>query len=239
MKIEISKGEWEIFNWFSYFGYKRGVITCRFDKALKPYLLEIKNRFVIHDLRMILPMRSSYSKRMYLLLKEYAKIGSRTFNIQELQDILQVPKSHKARYGKFKSDVLKRAEIDINKFTDLEVKLSEKKLGRKVVEVTYTIKKNIMDLKAFIQMIRELYPNELIHYTKDNRPLKCSTHGLLYYADDIDEYIDKKEAQKLWEYLHENRDELYIFKRNREELKKHAFLSSMVFSGVYQGEFCP
>jgi hypothetical protein len=170
---------------------------------------------------------------MYLLLKEYAKIGSRTFNVQELQDILQVPKSHKARYGKFKSDVLKRAEIDINKFTDLEVKLSEKKLGRKVVEVTYTIKKNIMDLKAFIQMIRELYPNELIHYTKDNRPLKCSTHGLLYYADDIDEYIDKKEAQKLWEYLHENRDELYIFKRNREELKKHAFLSSMVFFQEY------
>ena len=59
LKIEISKDEWEMFNWFSRFGYKKGVISCRFDKALKPYLLEIKERFVISDLRMILPMRSS------------------------------------------------------------------------------------------------------------------------------------------------------------------------------------
>jgi len=38
---------------------------------------------------MILPIRSSYSKRIYLLLKEYAKIGSREFHISELQDTLK------------------------------------------------------------------------------------------------------------------------------------------------------
>ena len=70
LKIEISKNRWKMFNWFSYFEYNNGLITCRFDKDLKPYLLEIKERFVISDLRMILPMRSSYSKRIYLLLKE-------------------------------------------------------------------------------------------------------------------------------------------------------------------------
>ncbi len=75
LEIKISNKHWKIFNWFSYFEFNKGIITCRFDKALKPYLLEIKDRFVISDLKMILPMRSSYSKRMYLLLKEYAKIG--------------------------------------------------------------------------------------------------------------------------------------------------------------------
>ncbi|MCK4440722.1 MAG: replication initiation protein, partial [Sulfurovaceae bacterium] len=139
LEIKISNSSWKIFNWFSYFEFDKGVITCRFDKALKPYLLDLKERFIISDLKMLLSMRSSYSKRMYLLLKEYSKIGSRTFNVEELQDILNVPKSHKERYNKFKSDVLKRAEIDINKFTDLEVTLSEKKRGRKVVEITYTI----------------------------------------------------------------------------------------------------
>lgn len=232
LKIQISKNEWKMFSWFSYFGYNHGVITCRFDKALKPYLLEIKNRFVISDLRMILPMRSSYSKRIYLLLKEYAKIGERSLDIKELQEILQVPKSHKDKYNKFKVAVLKKAETDINKFTDLEVKLSEKKRGRKVAEITYTIRKNTTDLKTFIGVIRELYTNKVLFHTKDNKPIMCNTKGLLYYVDE-NRIVDKKESQKLWEYLHENRENLLVFKANLEETKKHFYLSSMRYFQEY------
>jgi len=214
LEIEESPTNWEIFHWFSYFKYKDGLITCRFDKRLKPYLLEIKDRFVVTDLRMLLPIRSSYSKRMYLLLKEYSKIGKRTFNVVELQEILKVPKSFKV-YSEFKKKVLKRAEADINKFTDLEIKLNDKngKIGRKVVEITYSIRKNNTDLKAFIANIREIYVNELLYHTKDGRPLKCSDTGLLYYSDTM-ENINKVESMKLWEYLHENQARLTCFQGN-------------------------
>jgi len=212
LEIEESPTNWEIFHWFSYFRYKDGLITCRFDKRLKPYLLEIKERFVIADLRMILPMRSSYSKRIYLLLKEYSKIGMRTFNVEELQDILKVPKSLK-NYADFKRKALKKAEADINKFTDLEIKITEKKRGRKVIEITFIIKKNNTDLKAFIGFIRELYVNEILYYTKEGRPLKCSDKGLLYYSDTM-ENINKRESMKLWEYLHENKEKLTCFQKN-------------------------
>jgi plasmid replication initiation protein len=121
------ENDWEIVNWFSYFKYShKGLITCRFDKRLKPYLIEIVGTRILADFRHLLPMKSSYSKRMYLLLKQYDKIGSRTFDVEELQNILKVPNSHKL-YSNFKIKVLKRAEKDINKFTDLEVKLEEKK----------------------------------------------------------------------------------------------------------------
>jgi hypothetical protein len=159
---------------------------------------------------------------MYLLLKEYAKIGMRTFNVEELQEILKVPKSKKEKYSKFKSDVLRKAEADINKFTDLEVSFSEKKRGRKVIEVTYTIRKNFADLKAFIATIRELYINTLLYHTKDGRPLKCSDTGLLYYSDTM-ENINKVESMKLWEYLHENQARLTCFQGNlfdEEEVMK-------------------
>ena len=223
LEIEESPTNWEIFHWFSYFKYKDGLITCRFDKRLKPYLLEIKDRFVVTDLRMLLPIRSSYSKRMYLLLKEYSKIGKRTFNVVELQEILKVPKSFKV-YSEFKKKVLKRAEADINKFTDLEIKLNDKngKIGRKVVEITYSIRKNNTDLKAFIANIREIYVNELLYHTKDGRPLKCSDTGLLYYSDTM-ENINKVESMKLWEYLHENQARLTCFQGNlfdEEEVMK-------------------
>jgi len=221
LEIYISEKKWKIFHWFSYFECDDTLITCRFDKALKPYLLDIKDRFVISDLRMMLPMRSSYSKRMYLLLKEYSKIGIRTFNVEELQALLKVPKSLN-NYADFKRKALKKAEVDINKFTDLEIKFSEKKKGRKVVEVTFEIKKNNADLKAFISYIRELYVNELLYHTEDGRPLKCSDTGLLYYSDTM-ENINKVESMKLWEYLHENQASLTCFQGNlfdEEEVMK-------------------
>jgi plasmid replication initiation protein len=222
LPIEHEK-DWEIVNWFSYFKYSHtGLITCRFDKRLKPYLIALSGTRILADFRHLLPMNSSYSKRMYLLLKEYDKIGMRTFNVEELQAILKVPNSYIIKYSDFKKKVLQRAEIDINKFTDLEVKLSEKKRGKKVVEITYTIKKNHTDLKAFIGYLRELYVNELLYRTKDGRPLKCSDKGLLYYSDTM-ENINKKESLKLWEYLHENKAKLTCFQGNlfdEEEVMK-------------------
>jgi len=213
--LELPKGYkgWKIVNWFSNFEYDdNGLISCRFDKALKPYLIELSGTRILADFRHLLPMSSSYSKRMYLLLKEYNKIGIRTFNVEELQEVLKVPKSLKI-YNRFKEKVLKRAEIDINKHTDLEVSFTERKRGKKVIEVTYTIKKNHTDLKAFISYIRELYVNEILYYTKDKRPLKCSDKGLLYYSDTM-QNIHKKESLKLWEYLHENKTKLTCFQRS-------------------------
>ncbi len=67
---------------------------------------------------MILPIRSSYSKRIYLLLKEYEydTIGYREFQLSELQEILKVPKSFKI-FNRFKEKVLFKAKEDIHKFT--------------------------------------------------------------------------------------------------------------------------
>jgi hypothetical protein len=231
IRIRESEKNWKRFNWFSYFEYTNGIITCRFDKALKPYLLELKERFIVSDIKHLLPMKSTYSKRMYLLLKEYSKIGHRSFNVEKLREVLQTPKSLNL-YSNFRTKVLKRAETDINKFTDLEIKLSEKKRGRKIVEITYTIRKNTTDLKTFIQIIRENYTNKVLFHTKDNKPIMCSTKGLLYFADE-DTTIDKKESQKLWEYLHENRENLLVFKINVEETKKQFYLSSMQYFQEY------
>ncbi len=48
----------------------------------------------------------------------------------------------------------------------------------------------------------------------NNRPVKCSELGHLYYADDVLYNLDKKEALKVWEWLHENRADVEIFQNN-------------------------
>lgn len=212
IEIEESPKKWKLFTWFSYFNYDDGVITCSFDKRLSPYLLELQGRFNIGNIKHLLPMKSSYSKRIYMLIKEHAKFGSRTFDVEELMTLLKVPKSL-LNYADFKRKVLNQAKNDINKHTDLKVDFTEIKPIRKVTGVTFIIKKNDDDLKSFIEFIRELHTNELLYYSKDNRPLKCSLQGLLYYADDL-ATLDKTTAQKAWEFLYEKREKLLCFQTN-------------------------
>ncbi len=134
---------WIVVNWFSKIEYKRGQakFLVRIDKDLKPYLLELKKRFVKYNLKYILPLTSNYSIRIYQLLKEYEKLTKRTFTVQELQDLLQVPKSLKV-YADFKRKVLKVAERELIENCDIFFEYEEIKKGRKVNEILFRIKPN-------------------------------------------------------------------------------------------------
>lgn len=198
----------KLFTWFSYFEYENGIITCCFDKRMKKYLIEL-HQYILINAPQLLMMKSNYSRRIYMLLKERAKFGTRTFNVDELQDLLAVPTSYKL-YSKFKQSVLTNAVKEINKHTDLEIEFEEEKPVRKVTEIIFSIKKNHNDLKAFIKIIREAYTNTPL-YTNKGRTLQCSDKGLLYYADAPMEWINKEKSQNIWEWLHEHREALLCF----------------------------
>jgi plasmid replication initiation protein len=206
LEIKTPKG-FTLFTWFSYFNYEDGVITCSFDKRLKPYLLELK-QYILADARHLMHMQSTYSKRIYMLLKEHAKFGSRTFDVEELMYMLKVPKSYK--YADFKRRVLLEAKADIDKYTDLKVDFTEEKLGRKVAKVHFEIRKNDEDLNTFIKIIRENYVNQALYFDKDNNTIKCSEDGKLYCAETQKTY-DSKTAETLWHMMHEKRQYLLIF----------------------------
>ena len=134
---------WIVFNWFSKIQYVKGQskFIVRIDNDLRPYLLELKERFVKYNLGYILPLTSNYSIRIYQLLKEYEKLTRRTFTLSELQDLLQVPNSLK-RYDNFKRKVLQIAEKELIENCDIFFEYEEIKLGRKVVEILFRIKSN-------------------------------------------------------------------------------------------------
>jgi len=134
---------WIVANWFSDIEYVRGEakFKVRFSEKLKPYLLQLKERFVSYNLKYILPLTSTYSVRIYQLLKEYEKLTKRYFIVEELQELLQVPKSYEP-YGKFKQKVLKVAERELLKHTDIYFTIEEEKEGRKVSRLIFRIYKN-------------------------------------------------------------------------------------------------
>jgi len=226
-EIYRDNNSWEMMG-FSYFSYENGVITCRFDKAMKPYLLELK-QYVLTDIRYLIKIKSEYAKRMYLMLKEHEKFGERKFIVHELMEQLEVPKSLKVRYNNFKTKVLMQSVKDINKHTDIKIKnigtaekpiyFEEHKTSRKVDAVTFHFKKNTNDLKAFIDNIREYHTNEpLYHDKRSKRVIKCSKKGLLYFSDAEMEWVDPKKAKKLWEWLFENREKLFFHQKETDRM---------------------
>jgi len=134
---------WIVFNWFSDIEYIKGQAKFKvsISEKLKPYLLELKKRFVTYNLKYILPLSSNYSIRLYQLLKEYEKLTKRTFTLEELQELLQVPKSLK-RYSQFKQKVLQVAEKELIENCDIFFEYEEIKKGRKVNEILFRIKPN-------------------------------------------------------------------------------------------------
>ncbi|WP_221568932.1 replication initiation protein [Alkalihalobacillus sp. TS-13] len=130
-------------SWLSYVAYNEneGTVDLRFDPFLKPYLLELKSHFTSYRLENVVKLKSSYSIRIYELLKQYEKLKERTFDLDHLRDILGVQDTYPV-YGNFKQRVLKPAQKEMKKKTDLSFDIDEIKQGRKVVKVRFLIQRN-------------------------------------------------------------------------------------------------
>lgn len=130
-------------NWFASLEYISGTAEIEYEISpkLKPYLLELRDRLVKYNLKYILPLTSSYSIRIYQMLKEYEKLKIRYIKVDEMMDILQVPKSLKI-YANFKNKVLKVAEKELLEHTDICFTFEEEKEGKKVDRLIFRIYPN-------------------------------------------------------------------------------------------------
>lgn len=116
-------------------------IKIQFHPDMKPFLLQLKQQFTIYDVRNILRLPSPYSIRIYELLKQYEKIGRRSFELQELKEILGLDKEY-PKYGNFKQRVILKAQKDLKKYTDIYFTFDQHKKGRSVYKLTFYIHKN-------------------------------------------------------------------------------------------------
>lgn len=113
-------------------------IKLSFHPALRPFLLELKERYLVYDIRNILSLSSIYSVRLFELLKQYQKIGKRKFRVDELKTLLSIEPNEYQLYGHFKG-LIKRAEKDLLKHTDIYFTFEEDILKKKVVAITFNI----------------------------------------------------------------------------------------------------
>jgi plasmid replication initiation protein len=180
VSIEIEKGkEWVKFNWISDAYYKDGIITFCISKRLKPYILELQQKFVKYKLENILNLKGVYAIRLYEILKDifnqntkYNKRAEKIYELYEFREMLQIPKSYS--YGNssgIKKRILEKSKTEFAEHTDIIFEYEEIKTGRKVTHLKFYILPNPAKLQdnynkndkifktraSFVKFLRENY----------------------------------------------------------------------------------
>jgi len=127
---------------------KSGKVKIRLDDDMKPYLLQLEEKFAQYELIHTLAMKSQYSIRIYELLKSYQYKKVMDFDIDEFKRLIDAEK-----YVNFKDlrvKVIAIAMREIDAYSDLLVNYTPIKKGKKVVGLEFDIKykNNVDDILA-------------------------------------------------------------------------------------------
>jgi plasmid replication initiation protein len=139
-KIE-KKETWEI-NVCSMAIYNKnqGSITMEFTDKIMPYLAQVKERFVLYNLKEIANFGSLYTTRLYELIQGFKETGWMLISLDQLRVVFALGNKFKM-YGHLKNKILIPACKEINNNYDMDLKFEEEKEGRKVVAVKFFFKK--------------------------------------------------------------------------------------------------
>jgi len=120
----------------------KGYVKICINQVMKPYLLNLKSHFTKYYIGYVIHLRSTYSIRIYELLKRFEHLGEASFELGRLKYTLGVDPDEYKIYSHFKNKALLFAQKELFEKTDLAFTFEEIKSGKKVTEIRFIIKKN-------------------------------------------------------------------------------------------------
>jgi hypothetical protein len=119
---------------------KRGEVIFTIRKELIPHLTELKQNFTSYQLMNIPNLKSVYAIRIYGLLCQYLKIGSRKFELLDFKSKVGAPSKYK--YNDIKKRVIIPAQKQLEENTNIRFEFEEIKTGRSITALQFIIFKN-------------------------------------------------------------------------------------------------
>ena len=116
-----------------------GAVELKFAPEMKPYLLQLQERFTSYRLSNVVKLRSRHSVRLYELLKQYESLGKRSFDIVELRRVLGLSEGEYQAWKDLRVRVLDPAQRELPKKTDLGFSYTTRKNVRAVAFVDFQI----------------------------------------------------------------------------------------------------
>ena len=141
IQIKEENGEWKICSWISGMRYAEGRLYLSVYDGLKPHLLNLTNNFTKLQLISIMQLSSAYALRVYEILSQYIKLGTRTVKLDVLREMLGIPENELKQFVHFRAKVLDISEREINSKTDIEFDWEPVKASRKIVGIKFNIRR--------------------------------------------------------------------------------------------------
>jgi plasmid replication initiation protein len=117
-----------------------GLVRINLGKMIIPYIWKLEHRFTSYQIKSVKQLSGGYTVRLYELLLQYLIIGHRTFQLDELREVLDAQGKAYDRINNFKARVLDYAVQQINQLTDIEICYETIKTGRSVSGFIFHIK---------------------------------------------------------------------------------------------------
>jgi len=111
----------------------------RLDEDIQKYLIGWLEQYTQYSLWEVVPMQSRYSFVLFENLESYSYQKEHTFDIDDLKS--KIGATRYVNFKDFRKKVLEVATREINQYTNLEIKWEPVTKGKKVIQVTFYIKK--------------------------------------------------------------------------------------------------
>ena len=142
--IEKTSNSLELMNLFSKFkvnwedDYSDMSVSVKVSEQFNYVLNKLEFEFTVYELAEFTSLKSTYSKTMYRILKQWKSLGVKEFNIKEFKELLDIPSSYNT--GMINKRIIKAIEKELPVyFTDLKVKPIKKNTrGTPVIAYRFT-----------------------------------------------------------------------------------------------------
>jgi len=138
------------FRWLDAYKYHDdfGYVSISFSKHVIPYLIDLEQQFTKYKLKQACALRSVYSWRLLELIQQQSS-GWLQIKTDDLHHAFESPKSQRANFGKFRTQVLEPAIKELSEKDGWVINYTPIKEGRRVASIRFEFEKDKQERLSF------------------------------------------------------------------------------------------
>jgi Protein involved in initiation of plasmid replication len=159
---------------FTSIKYRKGNVEAKFNPEMSELLLQLRQFFTEYNLIEYLTLPSTYSQRLFEILKSWSSLPEKILSIAELHRLLDTPPSFRANFKAFRVRVIEKAHKDIQEKTSLRFEWEPVKAGRSVEAIRFIFSAKRQSLAQEVQEDAKEAKRRRLQTQRMRRALDCA-----------------------------------------------------------------
>lgn len=122
------------------FDSKDNTLELEISNYLKEYLINLNDKFVLSDYKMLSKLKGFYTKRIYLMISQFASTGIFKIKLEDFKEKLEIENKYDM-YSDFKKRILNSSISQINSILNINLIVEEEKIGKRIDTLIFKFNK--------------------------------------------------------------------------------------------------